>query len=200
MYVCVSVCVWNPASVCLCQTEANPFAPAGCSQSIEDDFSFFPMWSRLRRYLNIPTFSAARALLRALRGLFPLPPSPSLLASVSLSLSLISCLSRAETHCLAWGQIHRHDDPLHTLSSPSYFIFARMFLSSAALNSGGAQLMSDIVGRLHRPLQHVLERGFFFVVFLNIAFGLGGGARHTLFAWSSLSSKNIMTLFPANRF
>lgn len=40
--------------------------------------------------------------------------------------------------------------------------------------------MSDIVGRLHRPLQHVLERGFFFVLFFKHCIwfkgvGVGGG-------------------------
>lgn len=122
MYVCVSVCVWNPASVCLCQTEANPFAPAGCSQSIEDDFSFFPMWSRLRRYLNIPTFSAARALLRALRGLFPLPPSPSLLASVSLSLSLSHFLPVQSRNTLFGMRTNSQ-----TWRSASYFVIAELF-------------------------------------------------------------------------
>ena len=71
---CVCVCV----CVCLCQTGASPFAPAGCSQSIEDDFSFF---SHAESFEEISKHSqSALHVLSCVqcKGFFlppPLPPS-----------------------------------------------------------------------------------------------------------------------------
>ncbi len=163
VYPCSYVCELC-ACVCLCQIGASPFAPAGCSQSIADDFSFF---SHAEPFEEISKHSqSALHVLSCVqcKGFF-LPPSPCRCLPACLSF----CLSRVETHCLAKEEIHRHNCPVHPWSSLRNFR-GNSVPELCCTTSDRALLIAPMYGIVERLVLrlHVLQRGFLKITILKL--------------------------------